>query len=225
MADLDLEPKGLEEGIRRMESQLQSFVAYNKQRLDKLETDHNQLTSMLHSIINKPPKIKLKFPEFDLENLKGWIFRCNNLFHLCQIPENKKMAYVALNIKGEADIWYQCYVKENGGSVTWEKFCVDICQRFGPEPMDVMAKFRSLEQTEEMDVEQYLVRFEKVMCDMVDAYPGLQEMFYVSCFIAGLKPEIKTMVDMKNPTSIIVAFKVAKLQEKYLIALDEKEEE
>lgn len=130
------------------------------------------------------------------------------------------MAYVSLNIKGKAENWYGCYVSDHGGSVvTWEKFCVDICRRFGVEPMDVMDKFWSIEQIGDMDVEQYLERFEEAMSAMVSAYPGLQETFYVSCFVTGLKPDIKAIVGIKSPTTIIDAFEVAKLQEKYLTAL------
>lgn len=223
MADLNQKLKGVEDGIKRMELQLQSFVADNKQRLDKLETEHNQLTSMFHSIMDAPyksPKLKLKFPEFDLENIRFWIRRCNSCFELCQIPEHLKMAYVSLNIKGKAEYWYECYVSDQGESaITWEKFCVDICQRFGVEPMEVVHKLKSIEQSGDMDVEQYLEKFEAAMSAMVSAYPSLQETFYVSWFIAGLKPDIKPIVVMKSPTTLIGAFQVAKLQEKYLTAL------
>ncbi|KAK4738900.1 hypothetical protein R3W88_002597 [Solanum pinnatisectum] len=162
MADIDQKLKGVKEGIKRMELQFQSFVADNKQRLDKLETEHNQLTSTFHSIMDapyKPPKVKLKFQEFDLENIRFWIRRCNSCFKLCQIPDHLKMAYVLLNIKGKAE------------------YCVDICQRFGAEPMDVMRKFNSVEQSGDMDAEQYLERFEEAMSAMISAYPDLQETF------------------------------------------------
>lgn len=206
-----------------MELPFQSFVTDNKQRLDKLETEHNQLTSTFHSIMDapyKPPKLKLKFPEFDLENIRFWIRRCNSCFKLCQIPDHLKMEYVSLNIKGKAEYWYECYVSGHGESViTWEKFCVDICQRFGAEPMDVMRKFNSVEQSGDMDVEKYLERFEEAMSAMISAYPDLQETFYLSCFISGLKPDIKPIVVMRSPTTILDAFQVAKLQEKYLTVL------
>ncbi|KAH0731357.1 hypothetical protein KY290_002377 [Solanum tuberosum] len=175
-ADIDQKLKGVKEGIKRMELQLQSFVADNKQRLDKLETEHNQLTSTFHSIMDapyKPPKLKLKFPEFDFENIRFWIRRCNSCFKLCQIPDHLKMEYVSLNIKGKAEYWYECYVSGHGESViTWEKFCVDICQRFGAEPMDVMRKFNSVEQSGDMDVEKYLERFAEAMSAMISAFTG-----------------------------------------------------
>lgn len=41
MADLNQKLEGMGEGIKRMELQVQSFFADNKQRLDKLETEHN----------------------------------------------------------------------------------------------------------------------------------------------------------------------------------------
>uniref|UniRef100_A0A0V0HI96 Putative ovule protein n=1 Tax=Solanum chacoense TaxID=4108 RepID=A0A0V0HI96_SOLCH len=110
------------------------------------------------------------------------------------------MEYVSLNIKGKAEYWYECYVSGHGESViTWEKFCVDICQRFGAESMDVMRKFNSVEQSGDMDVEKYLERFEEAMSAMISAYPGLQETFYLSCFISGLKPDIKAYRGYEKP--------------------------
>lgn len=133
--------KYVEESIKRMELQLPSFVA-----------DIKQLTSMFPSIMNAPsklPKFKLKFPEFDLENIRFWIRRCNSFFQLCQIPDHLKMVYVSLNIKGKAECWYECYVSDHGGSViTGEKFCVDICQRLVLNPWTYRTNLEVLSREE-----------------------------------------------------------------------------
>lgn len=95
----------------------------------------------------------------------------------------------------------------------WGEVLCGHLSTVGVEPMDVPHKFRSVEQRGDMDVEQYLERLEEAMSAMVSAYPGLQETFYVSCFISGLKPDIKLIVVMHSPTTLTDAFQVAKLQE------------
>lgn len=128
------------------------------------------------------------------------------------------MEYVSLNIKGKAESWYECSVWEKRGSfaVTWDKFCVDICRRFCDEPTDLMARFTSVKQTEDMSVHEYTEKFEEALSSVVSAYPNLQKAFYVTSFIRGLKLDINSIIGIETPATISDAFQLAKQQEKYL---------
>lgn len=72
-----------------------------------------------------------KFPDLDEGNPRGWVRSCNKYFQMHRIPENSKMDYVALHVKGKIDDWFEGYMwDDHGGMVSWAEFSVDICRRF-----------------------------------------------------------------------------------------------
>lgn len=62
-------------------------------------------------------------------------------------------------------------------------------------------------------MEEYEEKFEELKTLMLVRNPKLDELYFVSSFISGLKEEIKPMVKMFKPQSLTKAFEVAELQE------------
>lgn len=77
------------------------------------------------------PKAKLAFPEFNGNNPRGWIRRCNNFLNLYKVLEAEKITYIAINIRDQIRYWYDLYMIDNEGEVSWAQFYFDICQRYG----------------------------------------------------------------------------------------------
>lgn len=69
-----------------------------------------------------------------------------------------------------------------------------------------------------MSIKLYQERFEK----LANRTKGLTEEFFVSCFVSGLKDEIKTEVQIFQPTTISHAIGLARLQEESIETLSRR---
>ncbi|XP_059306204.1 uncharacterized protein LOC132057592 [Lycium ferocissimum] len=164
------------------------------------------------------PKAKLSFSDFDCNNPRGWIRRCEKFFELYQISPNEKMSYVAVHINKKMDAWFDVYVMEHGGVVTWEGFCLDVCHRYGNiRPMDIVIDFNRLQQW--ADVESYFNKFEELRFYLMLINPTLNRAYFVYCFVGGLKSDLASMIRASNPQNMIDALEVAKLHEQTLVAI------
>ncbi|OIT27354.1 putative mitochondrial protein, partial [Nicotiana attenuata] len=113
---------------------------------------------------SKLPKAKLLFSEFDEINPRSWLRRCQKFFDLYQVRDDEKIDYVAIQLKDFADHWFDGYLADHDGTVSWAQFCYDICERFGDnDPVEIVKEFNHLEQT--TDVETYHRRFDDPFCN------------------------------------------------------------
>jgi hypothetical protein len=107
-------------------------------------------------------------------------------------------------------IWFQD--AEGTSQVnTWDSFYKSCITRFGPtaydDPMESMTRLR---QTSTVEV--YKAQFEA----LTNRLRGLFEGYKLSCFLSGLNEEIKLLVKLLAPTSLLQAFSLAKMQEEYV---------
>lgn len=68
-------------------------------------------------------------------------------------------------------------------------------------------------------VDQYQDKFEELTSYMTIINPLLNETHFVASFINGLKPELKPLVKLANPTAVLIAYEIAKLYEESFQAL------
>ncbi|XP_019238918.1 PREDICTED: uncharacterized protein LOC109218971 [Nicotiana attenuata] len=163
------------------------------------------------------PKGKLPFPEFDGINPRSWIRRYDHYFNLYHVPEVEKMTYVAINTREAIDNWYDSYMIDHGGYVTWPQFCVDICERYGQsKAFNEITEFNRLQQW--ADVDSFQKKFEDLRCHVLRARPHLDEAYFIECFVGGLKEELGPLVDVANPQTLLEAYKFAKRYERSLNA-------
>ncbi|KAL4289482.1 hypothetical protein GQ457_14G000540 [Hibiscus cannabinus] len=95
---------------------------------------------------------------------------------------------------------------------TWHEFVADLCHRFcDKELTNVIEEFNKLFQHSSVD--EYQTRFEGLQPFMLHHNSQLGEAYFVSNFISGLKEEIKHKVKVHAPTSLIDAYRKAKLYE------------
>lgn len=85
-----------------------------------------------------------------------------------------------------------------------EKLSKAICKRFDSRD-DIIEEFNKLEQ--DKGVEDYIEKFEKLKYLMSTRNSSLPESYYVSIFISGLKEDIKPMLKILRPTSLMQSFK------------------
>lgn len=108
-------------------------------------------------------------------------------------------------------IWFQDL--ENSSCLhTWEGFVQALIIKFGPSsydnPMEILTRLRQNDS-----VKAYKGQFETLS----NRLGSLFENYKLSCFLSGLKDEIKLPVRMFNPPNLITAYGLAKIQEEYVL--------
>jgi hypothetical protein len=162
-------------------------------------------TSGLHQITNT--SIKLDIPRFDGTEPMSWIFKINQFFDFHQTVEDQRLRIASFYMEGEALTWYQ-WMHDNGQLTSWPRFLHALELRFAPSQFDDPrgALFKLCQTT---TVQAYQAEFEALANRIV----GLPHQFYLSCFISGLKPNIRREVQAFQPLSLTHAISLAKLQE------------
>lgn len=87
--------------------------------------------------------------------------------------------------------------------------------RFGEETLeDGVEELMKIRQ--ERTIEDYQVRFENVRIRVERLRPSLDEAYFLSVFVGGLKDDIRPLIRMLRPTTLAHAFQIAKFQEQFL---------
>ncbi|XP_027905965.1 uncharacterized protein LOC114165577 [Vigna unguiculata] len=151
--------------------------------------------------------VKLDIPRFDGSNPLSWIFQITQYFDLHNIPEEQRLQIASFSMEGEALNWFQ-WMHANNQLTSWATFihCLEI--RFVPSHYEDPkgALFKLCQTT---NVREYQAQFESLANRIV----GLPPPFFLSCFVSGLKPEIRREVQAFQPISLSQAISLAKLQE------------
>nr|GEW28417.1 reverse transcriptase [Tanacetum cinerariifolium] len=61
---------------------------------------------------------KLEFPRFNGDDVKGWIYRCNQFFHLDNVVENHKVGIASIYLYDKALDWHRNFERRIGLEVT-----------------------------------------------------------------------------------------------------------
>ncbi|KAL4319829.1 hypothetical protein GQ457_18G007350 [Hibiscus cannabinus] len=158
---------------------------------------------------NFRPKIELQM--FDGINPRGWIKRCQKYFTLFDIPEEHKMDLASMHLEGKAETWFDGYVMQKH-RLSWHEFTTDLCHRFSDRTdIDVIEEFNKLIQ--KGSVEEYQEKFEELKPYIIQQNPYQGEPYFVSSFLSGLKEELRHRVKVHSPTSLVEAYRLAKLHE------------
>ncbi|XP_042964611.1 uncharacterized protein LOC122298826 [Carya illinoinensis] len=159
-----------------------------------------------------PRNFRLDFPRFNGLEPAGWVFKANQYFDCFQVPFHQKLMVASHHMDGEALVWYQNGL-DSGQFNSWETLVVALQTRFGPssfdDPMEALTRLR---QTSSVSL--YTSQFEA----LTNRLRGLSERHKMSCFISGLKDDIRIPVKMFNPLNLGAAFGLAKLQEEYVLS-------
>jgi hypothetical protein len=115
-------------------------------------------------------------------------------------------------MEGKALIWFQD-MDQSGFLPNWETLSLRVLERFGPSAYDdPMESLTSLRQ--QTSVEDYKAKFEVLSNRLRD----LSEGYKLSCFLSGLKEEIRLPVRMFGPKTLLAAYGLAKIQEEHVLS-------
>ncbi|KAG2666849.1 hypothetical protein I3843_15G081700 [Carya illinoinensis] len=206
---------------RQMEAMMQQFsgVAADLHNVNKIisagahhtgeNSNANQLTPHTGEIF--PRTLRLDFPIFTGDNPLGWLYKVNQFFSFHNTLPQHRLRLVSFHVEGKALVWFQD-LDESGVLSTWEAFVQALLLRFGPssydDPVEQLTRLRQVGT-----VEEYKSHFE----ELSNRLRGLSESFKLSCFLSGLKDEIRLTVRMFDPTSLMAAYGLAKIQEEKVL--------
>ena len=194
------------------------------QKLTEVEEQRQQVASLKSSsqtpstpishvvslpISNLSKSVKLDFSQFKGDDPASWLYKANQYFNFYQMPLSERLLMASFHINGVALIWFQDS-EETGLFATWEDFVEALLTRFEStayeDPMESFTRLKS------GSVMVYKGQFELLS----NRIRGLLDGHKLSCFLSGLKDEVRLPVKMLNPKNLNEAFGLAKIQEEYL---------
>ncbi|GJU29432.1 hypothetical protein Tco_1173021 [Tanacetum coccineum] len=87
---------------------------------------------------------KVDFPKFSGDDVKGWIFRCEQFFSIDEISENHKVKLIYVHLFDTALLWHRHFIRLNGENVSWNVYKNGILQRFGTMYDDHVSEIRKV---------------------------------------------------------------------------------
>lgn len=201
----------MNERLDQLTDMMRTFMAHQNNSINR-DLEVGLEGDQMHNRGGFPRSIRIDFPHFDGDNPSGWIFKANQYFEIHQTSPNQKLLLASYHMEGEALIWYQD-AWESGQLTSWEVFVRALLLRFCPtaydDPMEALTR---LKQT--TTVAAYKSQFESLS----NRLRGLSDHHKLSCFLSGLKDEIRLPIRMFYPINLGAAFGLAKIQEEYLMA-------
>lgn len=74
---------------------------------------------------------KIDFPKFSGDDVRGWVFRCEQLFMMDQVAEIDKVNLVSIHLYDKALLWHTQFMKLHNGFVEWGVYKQVVLARFG----------------------------------------------------------------------------------------------
>ncbi|GKB71300.1 hypothetical protein Tco_0932712, partial [Tanacetum coccineum] len=74
---------------------------------------------------------KIEFPKFGGEDVRGWLYKCEQFFEIDQVSDPHKVQLASIHLYDTASLWHRQFVKLMGENASWNSFKEAILLRFG----------------------------------------------------------------------------------------------
>jgi hypothetical protein len=154
------------------------------------------------------------FPWFHGERLILWFDMCLTYFDLFKTLTHQWVGTTTLYLEGHVALWYQAYKRQHLHS-DWDSFKATVIEEFGREEYDgQMHKLMQLQQTG--SVVEYRTMFDECMYHLLSLDSSLNNRWFVTQFVFGLRDDIRGAVRLQGPTSVTRATAFARIKEEEL---------
>ncbi|XP_051177859.1 uncharacterized protein [Lolium perenne] len=173
-------------------------------------SDPSLVTNQLMTAMG-PSAPAMMFPQFTGENPNLWKTLAEQYFHMFATHESYWVPMSTLHFKGAAGIWLQAVHKRLHG-LDWTSFTSLICTRFGRDRHQLLIRqFYAIKQI--TTVADYIERFDVLMNHLMSYAEDTHPFYFLTRFIEGLRPDIRSVVMIQRPADLDTACSLALLQE------------
>ena len=175
---------------------------------------HGEANHYAEAILKGP---RLEIPFFNGDDPIDWLKQCEKFFELTGTPIDQWVNMSLAHFQGRAAMWFRG-VGLPWQVISWPQWCALICTRFSAANVhEAVELFQNVKQYG-MTVEQYIDKFEEYVDLVRRDHPYLQEQYITSCFIGGLRNDIKHDVCGQKPQVLLESYRYAKTYEKAALA-------
>ncbi|KAJ0927423.1 putative nucleotidyltransferase, Ribonuclease H [Helianthus annuus] len=159
------------------------------------------------SILGRHKPAPVNFARFTGSNPERWLAQAERYFIFYSIPDPDRLTISSFYLDEEAADWYDWRLR-NEPFAGWLGFKAALLQRFRSNelesPEGILAKL-----IQSSTVADYRHRFEEISNRSI----LLPSEFLISCFISGLRPDIKQSVIIHRPVTLADAMDLAQMHE------------
>jgi hypothetical protein len=189
------------------------FAGEFRSRLHNFDNVHARMEQNVEDSSDIIPRsVRIDFPRFDGNDPTDWLYRVEQYVEFYNTSYRQLFRLIAIHMEGRALVWYQD-ICDSSQFHSWEGFTRAVLTRFGPssydDPMETLMRLRQYST-----MEDYKGKFESIS----NRLKGISDFNRLSCFLSGLKDEIRIPVKMFNPSTLLEAFSLAKMQEENVLA-------
>ncbi|GJS65454.1 reverse transcriptase [Tanacetum coccineum] len=200
---------------------VKSSLAIMQRSMREMANNIAALSMQNQQMGNRGPQLnhsrlaKIEFPKFSGDDVKRWVFRCDQFFLMEQTPEMDKVTLISIHLYDKALLWHNQFVRIHGNNVSWEVYKQAVMTRFGNVYDDPMFELKNL-------------KYETAAGEYEDAFDNLlsivevSEDHAVSLFMGGLPTNIEMRVRMFKPKTLADAYFLTNLQEATLNVVKKK---
>ena len=152
----------------------------------------------------QPFQLRDDFPRFSPgEDPLAWIYKAEQYFAYYHTADHLKVLTVSFHLDGEALHWFR-WLDCLQSTPRWDDFAPAFCREFGPSDFeDYTESLFKLRQTGTL--KDYIVEFRRLATRTSDVGHVLLK----SCFLRGLKKELRFNVKLLRPNTVHEAISLA----------------
>lgn len=129
-----------------------------------------------------------------------WVVKCEDYFGLYHVPEAMKVVAASMNMEGTTARWLQVY-RLKGGLGDWRGLAKAVMEKFGADVYPkALRKMMNIKQTWELD--EYIQEFQELRYGTAIHNPELDEIFFVTQFLKGLRSELQGPIMAQLPHTV-----------------------
>jgi hypothetical protein len=130
------------------------------------------------------------------------------------VPVHHWVPFATIHFKDIAALWLQTYEAQHRVD-NWVELCIAVKSKFGKDLYhNSMQELLSIKQAS--DVQEYYNRFNLAMHKVLVHNSHLDDVFFVSKFLQGLHPDIRSAIVLHKPRTVDLALSLALMQAEVL---------
>lgn len=164
----------------------------------------------LHGVIPNPytemslTSQRLELTLFNGEDAVGWLQQCEKFFEMTGTPVDQWVNLAFGHLVGRAGKWFR-NLAIPWYCLNWQQFYLMVSDRFTEaNAHETVELLQNAKQTG--SVMQYIDKFEDRVCLVKRDHPYLTESYILSCFIGGLRVDIKHDVCGQKPQNLLAGY-------------------